>query len=273
MSAPRPRKISEFKPTFSNLAQTSHYQLIFGGLSFPLRQHLAIRGVDSRFIGETAGLLCSSAVIPGSSLGTADIAGNFMGVQEKMAHTRIFTQIDLEFYVDKDYKTMKFLEHWTEFISSGSGENPGRRGYYFRMQYPDDYKCDRTKIVKFDRDYRQSIEYTFFGMFPISLNSTPVSYAGSDVLKATVSFNYDRYVSGKVSSLDIARGSDNNKGLNGLGTLNSIRDTLNSDREDLIRRQQLDSGQTKIIDASDIIRNINRNGNETGPVITREYTK
>ena len=273
MSAPRPRKISEFKPTFSNLAQTSHYQLIFGGLSFPLRQHLAIRGVDSRFIGETAGLLCSSAVIPGSSLGTADIAGNFMGVQEKMAHTRIFTQIDLEFYVDKDYKTMKFLEHWTEFISSGSGENPGRRGYYFRMQYPDDYKCDRTKIIKFDRDYRQSIEYTFFGMFPISLNSTPVSYAGSDVLKATVSFNYDRYVSGKVSSLDIARGSDNNKGLNGLSTLNSIRDTLNSDREDLIRRQQLESGQTKIIDGSDIIRNFNRNGNETGPVITREYTK
>lgn len=211
MPAPRPRKISEFKPTFSNLAQTSHYQLTFGGLSFPLRQHLAIRGVDSRFIGETAGLLCSSASLPGSSLGTADITGNFMGVAEKMAHTRLFTQIDLQFYVDKDYKTMKFLEHWTEFISSGSGESTGSKGYYFRMQYPDDYKCDRTKIVKFDRDYKQSIEYTFFGMFPISFNNTPVSYAGSDVLRASASFNFDRYVSGRVSSLDTARGTDNNK--------------------------------------------------------------
>ena len=266
MSAPRPRKISEFKPTFSNLAQSSHYQLIFGGLSFPLRQHLAIRGVDSRFIGETAGLLCSSAVIPGSSLGTADIAGNFMGVQEKMAHTRIFTQIDLEFYVDKDYKTMKFLEHWTEFISSGSGENPGDRGYYFRMQYPDDYKCDRTKIIKFDRDYRQSIEYTFFGMFPIALNSTPVSYAVSDILRATVSFNYDRYVAGKVSSLDYARKSDNNRIFDGLSGLSNILSTLNSDREDLIRRQQIASGQTKLIGNDSIVRNLDKNGNEVGPV-------
>jgi len=209
--APRPRKISEFKPTFSNLAQTSHYQLIFGGLSFPLRQHLAIRGVDSRFIGETSGLLCSSATLPGSSLGTADITGNFMGVAEKMAHTRLFTQIDLEFYVDKDYKTIKFLEHWTEFIASGSGENQSSKGYYFRMRYPDEYKCNQTKIIKFDRDYRQSIEYTFFGMFPIAFNSTPVSYAGSDVLKASASFNFDRYVSGRVNSFDFARGIENNK--------------------------------------------------------------
>ena len=210
MPAPRPRKISEFKPTFSNLAQTSHYQLIFGGLPFALRQHLAVRGVDSRFIGETSGLLCSSASLPGSSLGTADITGNFMGVAEKMAHTRLFTQIDLEFYVDKDYKTMKFLEHWTEFIASGSGANQASKGYYFRMRYPNEYKCDQTKIIKFDRDYRQSIEYTFFGMFPIAFNSTPVSYAGSDVLKASASFNFDRYVSGKVTSFDFAKGTYNN---------------------------------------------------------------
>ena len=221
MAAPRPRKISEFKPTFSNLAQTSHYQLTFGGLSFPLRQHLAIRGVDSRFIGETAGLLCSTAQIPGSSLGTADITGNFMGVGEKMAHTRIFTQIDLEFYVDKDYKTMKFLEHWTEFIASGSGESNGKQGYYFRMQYPDDYKCDRTKIVKFDRDYRQSIEYTFFGMFPISLNAVPVSYDGSNLLKCSANFHFDRYVSGNTRSLNELVGDDNGKeGTNGGPTAN-----------------------------------------------------
>jgi hypothetical protein len=213
--APRPRKISDFKPTFSNLAQTSHYQLIFGGLSSELRSHLRIRGVDSRFISDTVGLLCSSASLPGSSLGTADITGNFMGVAEKMAHSRLFTQIDLEFYVDSDYKTMKFLEHWVEFIASGSGENQSSDGYYFRMRYPEEYKCNQTKIIKFDRDYKKYIEYTFFGMFPIAFNSTAVSYAGSDVLKASASFNFDRYVSGSVRSVDINRGYDNNKdGLN-----------------------------------------------------------
>ena len=111
---PRPRKISEFKPLITNLAQTSHYQVMFGGLNGPLMSHLTSRGVDTRFITESSGLLCSSAFIPGSSLATADITGNFMGVQEKMAHTRIFTEMQLEFYVDSDYRMIKFLEHWME---------------------------------------------------------------------------------------------------------------------------------------------------------------
>ena len=54
----RPRRISDFKPTFTKLAQTSHYQLMFGGLPLGLRQHLNVRGLDYRFITETSGLLC-----------------------------------------------------------------------------------------------------------------------------------------------------------------------------------------------------------------------
>ena len=42
----KPRRISDFKPTFTNLAQTSHYQLIFGGLPLGLRQHLNVSGLD-----------------------------------------------------------------------------------------------------------------------------------------------------------------------------------------------------------------------------------
>ena len=53
----KPRRISDFKPTFTNLAQTSHYQLIFGGLPLGVRQHLNVRGVDYRFMTETTGLL------------------------------------------------------------------------------------------------------------------------------------------------------------------------------------------------------------------------
>ena len=122
---PTRKKISQFKPLITNLAQTSHYQVVFGGLNGPLMSYLAERGVDTRFITESSGLLCSSASIPGSSLATANINGNFMGVQEKMAHTRIFTQIELEFYVDSDYRMIKFLEHWMEFISNGSSSPLG----------------------------------------------------------------------------------------------------------------------------------------------------
>jgi len=208
---PNPRRISDIKPLITNLAQTSHYEVIFGGLSGALRQHLSVRGIDSNFIGESVGLLCNSAVLPGSSFGTADIAGNFMGVVEKIPHTRLFTQIDLEFYVDSSYKTLKFLEHWMEFISFGSGVSPSQNGYFFRMRYPNEYKTDMTRIIKFDRDYSKQIEYTFYGLFPIAMNSVPVTYEASNILKVSASFNFDRYICGKATSYSVYAGTDNNK--------------------------------------------------------------
>lgn len=216
---PRPKKISEFKPLFTNLAQSSHYQVYFGGLSKELTSYLGTRGVDTRFIGESAGLLCSSASIPGSSLATADVVGNYIGVAEKFVHSRIFTQLDLEFYVDSGYKMLKFLEHWMEYATSGSPANPTDDGYFYRMRYPYEdknrknggYKCNQTKIVKFDRDYNQEIEYSFIGLFPINLSSTPVSYDGSQALKVSASFNFERYIPGKSSSISQKEGIDSNK--------------------------------------------------------------
>jgi hypothetical protein len=209
---PTRRKISDFKPLVTNLAQTSHYQVIFGGLNTDLSNYLDARGVDTRFITDSAGLLCSSASIPGSSLATADINGNFMGVQEKMAHTRIFTQMQLEFYVDSDYRMIKFLEHWMEFIASGSNQNPGDNHYYYRMQYPKAYKSNSTKIIKFDRDYKRELEYNFIGLFPINMSSVPISYDASDILKVSVAFNYERYIPGKITSKDQKAGTSNNMG-------------------------------------------------------------
>ena len=35
------------------------------------------------------------------------------------------------------------------------------------MEYPNTYKCDETKIIKFDRDYNEELEYKFIGLFPM----------------------------------------------------------------------------------------------------------
>jgi len=74
------------------------------------------------------------------------------------------------------------------------------------MRYPNDYKSNQTKIVKFEKNYRQYIEYTFKGLFPLSLNSTQVSYQNSQVLKASATFSYDRHVAGGTSSAQRDRG-------------------------------------------------------------------
>ena len=189
-----PRPISEYKSIVTNLAQTSHYQVMFGGLNANLTSYLTARGVDTKFIKESSGILCSSASIPGSSIGTADINGNFMGVQEKMAHSKIFTEMQLEFYVDSDYRMIRFLEYWMEFITSGSQRDLNQKRYYYRMNYPKDYKCDQTKILKFDKDYDKELEYRFIGLFPKNLSSVPVTYGTSDALKVSASFEYERYV-------------------------------------------------------------------------------
>jgi hypothetical protein len=171
---------------------------------------LNVRGVDWAFVAENAGLLCSSASLPGSTIGTADIVGDITGVTEKMAHSRVFTAIDLTFYVDREYKMIKFLEHWIEFITSGSNADLTNEGYFFRMKYPQDYKTDTVKILKFDRDYKNEIEYNFFKLFPISLYSPTIAYNDSQVLTVTASFNYERYVCGSTRSVDISYLRGNN---------------------------------------------------------------
>ena len=211
-----PKKISEFKPLLTNVAQTSHYQVFFDGLSPDLFTFLGQKNVDRRFITENSGLLCSAASIPRSALATSDIFGNFTGVQEKFAHTRIFSEMSLEFYVDKNYKMIKFFEHWMNYISSGSEKrritsfSKASPGYFYRMRYPkgnSGYKCDKTKIIKFNVDYNKEIEYTFIGMFPINLASTPVQYGNSDVLRVNCTFNYERYIAGESTNLSIRKGT------------------------------------------------------------------
>jgi hypothetical protein len=212
------RKISDYIGIVADTAQTSHYELSFDGLSGGLSRFLASKGVDKDFILRNAGLLCSDAVLPGSQLQVfGDTYSDFTGVTERFAGQRIFSDTNLQFYVDKEYKMLKFMEHWIDYITNGSeitGINKDQEGYFYRMRYPrertDGYKCDRIKIVKFDRDYKNQIEYTFFGMFPRIIDSTPVRYGDSQTLKISVLFSYERYICGKVTSLSRSIGSNEN---------------------------------------------------------------
>ena len=210
-----PLRMSSVKTLFGNVAQTSHYQVIFGGLPGGLSGFLGSKGISASFAGGDFGLLCFSASLPTSSFAITESSPN-VGIRVKTAHTRIYGNITLEFYVDSSYNTLKLLEHWMDYISSGSGGSQASNEYFIRMQYPSMYKSDQTKIVKFDRDYRVEFEYNFRGLFPVSISSIPLAYAASDVLKVAATFEYDRYIAGKASSLAIASNIafNNNQGSN-----------------------------------------------------------
>jgi hypothetical protein len=206
-------------PSFLNLARTNLYQVYItpqwgtsgDGVGQPFLNHL--RKGASRYgpinfendFSNILGLLCSEATIPTSSYATAEVKDNFMGVSQEFAHTRINTDIDFTFYIDREYKVLGFFEAWMDYISGDSelslyDANALQLGnYYRRFNYPNHYK-NRSGIYikKFEKDWQTSnapnISFQLINAFPKSVSSLSVSYGESEVLKVTVTMNYDRYI-------------------------------------------------------------------------------
>ena len=181
------------------LAQTNHFLVTISSLTPEVESYIQSFSNASdfrRFLAERGGILCSDASLPTSSYATAEVKDNFMGIPQQFAHTRIYTDIDFTFYVDEKYTLLKIFEGWMEYISSGANTfmEQQTKSFYRRMRYPDSYKCNTLYINKFEKDYKRTMRYQFINAFPKAMSSVPVSYGSAEILKVTVSFNYDRYI-------------------------------------------------------------------------------
>ena len=150
---------------------------------------------------------CANASLPSSTYATGEIKDNFQGVVQEFAHTRINTDIDFSFYVDRNYKVLMFFEAWMNYISGGNSFDMGEpslynetvgSNYYRRFNYPKFYKnSSGFYITKFDKDYNNpgatQITYQLIDAFPKSIASIPLQYGGAEVTKVTVTMYYDRY--------------------------------------------------------------------------------
>ena len=191
--------MSVAKNLIGPLAQTNHFLVTFSSLTPSVESYLNdYNGIsDIRpFLSRTAGILCNSATLPTTAYATADIRDNFMGVPQQFAHTRIYTDIDFQFYIDEAYTLLKIFEGWMEYISSGADDSTIQedRAFYRRMRYPDSYKCNTMYINKFEKNFKRTMRYRFVNVFPKSMSTIPVTYGPADILKVSVSFNYDRYI-------------------------------------------------------------------------------
>ncbi len=195
----KPYNLSIAKAIIGPLAQNNHFLVTFSSLTPSVESYLTrytdITGVKS-FLSRQLGILCSDASLPTSTLATAEVKDNFMGVPQQFAHTRFYTDISYSFYIDEDYTLLKVFEGWMEYISSGANRdvNQDHRAFYRRMKYPDSYKCNTMYINKFEKNYKRALRYRFVNVFPKSLNAIPVNYGSAEILKVTVNFNYDRYI-------------------------------------------------------------------------------
>ena len=224
---PTTRTISDIKAKLLRPATTSHFEVeiptswIPNQGAGPLEKW--IQGDDQDRIR----LMCSEVSLPGSNLATFDINNDRTGVTEKHVHRRIFDdRIDLTFYVDAGvYRPIRFFEDWMDYITNpaeGSVQIPAAPlrkedpNYFYRMRYPQGeggYMAEQGLVVrKFEKDVAYggdgkekgrgaskvagggSLEYKFVNTFPLAINSMPVSYEASSLLKCTVSMSYIRYV-------------------------------------------------------------------------------
>ena len=195
----KPYNLSIAKSIIGPLAQNNHFLVTFSSLTPAVESYLTrytrVTNIKN-FLSQNLGILCSDASLPTSTLATAEVKDNFMGVPQQFAHTRFYTDISYSFYIDEDYTLLKIFEGWMEYISSGANDNVDQdhRAYYRRMKYPDSYKCNTMYINKFEKNYKRTLRYKFVNAFPKSINAIPVQYGTADILKVTVNFNYDRYI-------------------------------------------------------------------------------
>lgn len=214
MAAPEPeirafgknkKGLKEIKDKLLRPALTSHFVCEFRPPG-PVVTFLETRG-KSGFVGapyseqnqELFTLSCTEASLPGASLATIDIENDYHGVSEKHVYRRLYDdRADFTFYVDIDYKIIHFFENWISYcVGEDDIERQQTTNYSYRVRYPKYYKTNELYITKFERSQNISsrvLQYRFMNAYPISINSMPVSYDTSQLLKCTVSFYYSRYV-------------------------------------------------------------------------------
>lgn len=213
--APKPsiKNLSKIKSTLLSPALTSHYECYFNPppdvINYLAKNRQFNYGSNSN--AEFISLSCSEASLPGSSLLTNEINDDYTGVTERLAYRKQYDdRADFTFYVDHgrvdgDYNIIWFFENWIQYIANeqfNDGEGIEDPKYNYRFRFPDGsggakqgYRSSALYINKFERDMKGSyLQYRFLKAYPISINSMPVSYESSELLKCTVSFTYTRYV-------------------------------------------------------------------------------
>lgn len=183
------------KTRLGELALTNQYLVSFSSLTDGLKKQMKRANVSVNFSTRRLGLLCSDVSLPTSTYATAEVKDNYLGVTQEFAHTRMYADMDLTFYVDNNYNTLRFFESWMDYVSGSGDAQTKDKNYHRRFAYPDQYKVDTMSIIKFERDKRSAlIQYDFVNAFPKGMTSIPLSYGPAEILKVTVTFNYDRYI-------------------------------------------------------------------------------
>lgn len=134
-------------------------------------------------------LMCDSAQLPGTSFGTNPVRS--YGETREVAYERIFEPITLTFYMDKDLLIKRMFDVWIESVQSIQTRD---------FNYPSDYLCPQMSIHVYDISNTPVYTTTLFNAFPKQVQAINLDYGSRDIMKLTVTMQYEWYESGNTIS-------------------------------------------------------------------------
>lgn len=146
---------------------------------------------------ENLTVLCEEASLPGMMASTGQTTGKHLGEgQINYAHTKSYQDISLSWICDASLLPVRFMNAWMELIFDEN--NVDGRFTRTRLNYPDTYMCEKMTVIKAERNASGTLSrdintYTFYNVWPYTIQSTPVSYGSSQLLRLTANFYYRKW--------------------------------------------------------------------------------
>lgn len=192
--SPQKKTITQIKHKILQPALTSHFQCQFI-IPSEVGKQLGYNDLTANSeLDDTLTISCTDASLPGTSLATHELNNDFTGITQRNAYRRLYDdRAQFTFYVDQNYIQIRVFEIWMRYITGEQLSFGESNNVAYRANFAKNYKTT-LYLTKFERDLKNYMSYTFVNAFPIQIDSMPVSYDSSQLLKCSVSFSYDRYV-------------------------------------------------------------------------------
>lgn len=137
---------------------------------------------------DSINLLCKSAALPASSLGTIEVP--FRGRTIKIAGDRTFDTWSATFFNDKDMLTRAYFEKWLDLMNS----HESNKAPLYVLSETDGY-AKAIKVTQLRKDETTTgtalRTYTLHYAFPTSVSQIDLAYDANDQIEEfTVEFQY-----------------------------------------------------------------------------------
>lgn len=135
-------------------------------------------------------LFCDSVQLPGQNFSTTQ--NRTFGEFREVPYERIYDNITLSFYVDKEMRVKRLFDDWQNIIA-----NPTTRTY----GYYDDYVCPVMTIEVQDIEDKTRYSVSLHECYPKTVNAIQLDHNSKDIMKLSVGMQYKYWTATRVEKL------------------------------------------------------------------------